>query len=221
MMAFDPMFCRVASSEPLEKARVLLGSVSTQVIVAFILVGAATILFANDIVRLMMHPKFSATAAVLPWLLAAGVAGVADGVGSIGAKYAKKVIWFVPVYLARGALVIGLDLLLVPHLGAVGAGIANFATAVVVMLLRFACSRAFWPVPLQLKRIALVVGAGTLVIVIGFHRPMGVGFYHKAAHVEYLCLVGHSIYGLDGVWAAPVGADQVGAHLALEPTALP
>jgi O-antigen/teichoic acid export membrane protein len=176
MMAFDPMFCRVASSEPLEQARVFLGSVSTQVIIAFVLLGTAAILFANDIVRLMMHPKFSATAAVLPWLLAAGVAGVVDGVGSIGAKYAKKVIWFVPVYLARGGLVIGLDLWLVPHLGAVGAGIANLATAVMVMLLRFACSRAFWPVPINLLKIAVAMGLGTLVVIIGLSNLGGTGF---------------------------------------------
>lgn len=182
LMAFDPMFFRVAATEPPEKSRPFLGHISTQLIIAFIFIGVGAITISRDLVALMMDRKFAPAALVVPWLIASAIAGVADVICSAGAKYAKKIIWFVPIYIARGVLVVGLDILLVPKLGALGAGIANLVLAVTMMFMRFGCSRFFWPVPINVKRIGLVLLVGLIPSLMGNllpERPFGWNFAAK------------------------------------------
>ena len=172
LMAFDPLFFRMAAAEPPEKSKPILGDISTQLIVLFILFGIGGILYSKDAVVLMLDRKFYPAAAVLPWLFATAIVGTVDTIGSAGAKFAKKVIWFAPIYIARGVFVVVLDVLLVPSWGAEGAGMANLVVATAMMVMRYGCSYRYWPVPIAYGRIGTVILNGLLPLVIGLLFPM-------------------------------------------------
>ena len=163
-MSYDPFFMRTACDPDQKAARMILGATGTRIILGFCFLGFAGILFAGAVVHLMMAPQYYAVAAVLPFMIAGMVVGVGDYVGSMGAKFAKKQIWFTPVYLAATLLNALLDWLLVPQWGAVGAAVAGMLCAGATMLLRFACSQRFWPVPLDFRSI---FAAGSLCLFAG------------------------------------------------------
>lgn len=152
-MSYDPFFMRTACDPDQKAARTILGTTGTRIILGFCFLGFVGILFSEAVVQLMMAPQYYAIAMVLPFMIVSMVVGVGDYVGSMGAKFAKKQIWFTPVYLAATLLNALLDWLLVPHWGAVGAAIAGMLCACATMLLRFACSQSFWPVPLDFRSI--------------------------------------------------------------------
>lgn len=80
---------------------------------------------------------------------------------SPGLWIAKKTWWVAIITLSSGVLNLGLDFLLIPHVGLVGTAIATLASATLAAIAHFTFGQTFYRIPFQWRRIGL--GACTAV----------------------------------------------------------
>ncbi|MBN1269164.1 MAG: oligosaccharide flippase family protein [Kiritimatiellae bacterium] len=164
LTSYQPYFFRIAASEERAKVEGLLGALSTQVMLLLLVVLVAVILLMDEIVAIMLDARFSDAARVAPWLASAVLFHSFSAIMGLGANFAKKHLWFAWIVLAGGVLNVGLDLLVIPRYGAVGAAVATAAAALVMMFLRLACSQHYWPVRFAYRPLLEVGAAGAMMI---------------------------------------------------------
>lgn len=160
IMSFEPFFFKVASTEEEKNAKNLLGLLCTKIIIVFLFFVLGMLLFYENIVDIMLDVKFSKVSEILPFLILANLFNFWDGVGSLGTKFAKKHIWFTPIYIVAGLTNLGLNILWIPKYGAVGAAMATMVSTGIVMLSRTLSSQYFWHVSMKYHRILEAVLLG-------------------------------------------------------------
>lgn len=124
-------------------------------------------LLARWIVRLLAAPEFFDAYEAIG-LLAAGI--------TLYALYLVQVVvlgrtgrteFNFPATIAATAVNIGLNLVLVPPLGIVGAGLALVASYLVVLALMYAFTQRLFPVPYEWGRLALVIAVAAALVGVG------------------------------------------------------
>jgi O-antigen/teichoic acid export membrane protein len=114
---------------------------------------------AFDLVRLMTTPQYVGAARVVPWL---GLAVAFQGIyllTSIGLNISKRTAYY-PVSTGAAAVTsAGLNLLLIPRFGMLGAAWAAVAAYAVLAAVAFAFSRRFYPIEYEWGRLLRVVMA--------------------------------------------------------------
>ena len=137
-------------------------SVATYGIAVLCLMTAGLSAMAADLLDLVTHGQYVAAAGVVTWT-AVGVAfyGVYL-LTSIGLNITSRTAYY-PMTTAVGAAVnIGLNFLLVPRFGIIGAAWANAAAYALQAALAYAFSQHFYPVAYEYGRVLRAVGASLL-----------------------------------------------------------
>jgi O-antigen/teichoic acid export membrane protein len=143
------------------------GFVLTYVMYACCWLSLALSLLAPWIVRLLTTPKFYGASEVVPLLVFGGTAFIAFNVMSIGIGRAKKT-QFNWVVTGGAALVnIGLNFVLIPPYGMMGAAVSTLVAYLVMFLGMTVRAQQVFPVPYQWRRIALAAGAAVALTVLG------------------------------------------------------
>jgi O-antigen/teichoic acid export membrane protein len=137
-------------------------------------VSVALSLLAPWIVRVLTAPAFYAGARVVPLLAFGGTAFIAFNVMSIGIGRAKKTQFNWVVTGVAAAVNIGLNFVLIPPYGMMGAAVATLVAYVVMFLGMTVRAHQVFPVPYQWRRVALVVAAAVGLTVLGkaLHVPL-------------------------------------------------
>jgi O-antigen/teichoic acid export membrane protein len=119
------------------------------------------------IVRALTRPTFYPGSRVVPILAFGATAFIAFNVMSIGIGRAKKTQFNWVVTGVAAAVNIGLNFVLIPAYGMIGAAVATLVAYVVMFLGMTVRAQQVFPVPYQWRRITLVVAAAVGLTVLG------------------------------------------------------
>jgi len=158
-----------------QEAKRTYGFVLTYVLFFSCWMSLALGLLAPWIVRVLTRPAFYPGSRVVPILAFGATAFIAFNVMSIGIGRAKKTQFNWVVTGVAAAVNIGINLILIPPYGMMGAATATLIAYVVMFLGMTVRAQQVFPVPYQWRRIALVVGAAVGLTVLGkaLHVPLG------------------------------------------------
>jgi len=126
--------------------------------------------FSPDIYRLLGGDAgYQSGHALVPWLTMAALLYGAVNVLDIGVFVAKKVYWHVIIFTTCAALNLGLNVVIIPHFGCLGAAWAKVVTYTVLALLMYAISNRYLPIRYEATRIAalLAIAIGCMVAAAG------------------------------------------------------
>lgn len=153
--AWGPYYIRIAAGE---RPGETFNTVATTLLFVLCLVGLGLIVFTEPVIRIMAAPAFwSAYHVVFPLVLA----GVASGMMSIfdvGINVAKKTRHFVYIIGAGGLVNVGLNWLLIPAFGTIGAGFSLALAYLTTMALTYRVSQRLYPIPYDTGRMLRLAG---------------------------------------------------------------
>ncbi len=148
-------------------AKATFRTVTTYGVLVLTLLACGLAATATDIVRLMTEPRYYGAAPIVPWI---GLSVVLQGVyllTSIGLNISKRTGYY-PVSTGLAAVTaVGLNLLLVPRYGMMGAAWSNAASYGVLAASGFVFSQRVYPVQYEWSRIARIAAAGGLAAIAG------------------------------------------------------
>jgi O-antigen/teichoic acid export membrane protein len=162
--AWNPVFFSVANRD---RARLVLGRTLTYYFGALCFGVAALTVAGDPLVRLMAHPDFHGAARVIPLIaLAYLLGGVASYLGT-GLIVANRT-HVIAVVMTIGAIVnIGLNVVLIPAFGMMGAAVATIASfASNAALVLWAVSR-WYPIRIESDRLLRVAAAVLAPLLLG------------------------------------------------------
>jgi O-antigen/teichoic acid export membrane protein len=194
--AWAPFYYATAKTEA--DARRILGAMTTYAVAILVLLAAGLSAVAGDVVPLMTKPEYAVAARVVPWI-ALGV--VFQGIyllTSIGLNITRNTGYY-PVSTAISAAVsVGLNLVLVPRHGIMGAAWANAIAYATLAGTAFQFSRRVYPIPYEWGRLARVAtGAAAAYLAAGF-VPALPPLASAAARGATVVLVYLVVLGLSG-----------------------
>ena len=118
-------------------------------------------------VRLLTTPAFYGGARVVPLLVFGATAFIGFNVMSIGIGRAKATQFNWVVTGAAAVVAVGLNLILIPPYGMMGAAASTLVAYTVMFLGMTVRAQQVFPVPYQWRRLATVVGAAVALTVVG------------------------------------------------------
>jgi len=124
-------------------------------------------LLAPWLVRLLTTPAFYGGARVVPLLVFGATAFIGFNVMSIGIGRAKATQFNWVVTGAAAVIAVGLNLILIPPYGMMGAAASTLVAYTVMFLGMTVRAQQVFPVPYQWRRLATVVGAAVALTVVG------------------------------------------------------
>ena len=125
--------------------------------------------------RLLTQPQFYEGARVVSLLAFAGVAFTGYTVVAIGVGRARKTQFNWVVTGLAGALNIGLNFVLIPPYGMIGAAIATLIAYVLMFVLMTLNAQRVFPAPYQWRRVATATGVAVALDVTGEWAGLGLG----------------------------------------------
>ena len=165
--AYQPSYYRLMSSKRKDKDSQVVRTFKAwlALITAIASVG---ILFGGPFLRVFAGPRFAATIDVFPWIILAGFMGGFYFFFSTPIFYFKRTKYLPAITGASAAVNIGLNLLLIPVWGIVGAAIATVVSHVaqsgLALMIGNRLYRTRWPYGWSLLSVAIVAVALWLVV---------------------------------------------------------
>jgi O-antigen/teichoic acid export membrane protein len=150
-----------------DEAKRTYGYVLTYVVYAACWLSLALSLLAPWLVRLLTTPRFYRASEVVPLLVFGGTAFIAFNVMSIGIGRAKRTQFNWVVTGAAAAVNVGLNFLLIPPYGMIGAAISTLVAYLVMFLGMTVRAQQVFRVPYQWRRVALASGTAVGLTVLG------------------------------------------------------
>ena len=139
-------------------------------------------LFAPELTRLVAPAAYRG-ATSLVFVLSAAILIASCYNFAPGLWIAKRTGRVALIGLASGAINLVLNLVLIPRLGLIGAGVSTLTSASLACIAHFASSQALYPVPFRWRRL---IGAGLLVAVTGVVIGRGATDGWLPAQIELL-----------------------------------
>lgn len=119
----------------------------TVLVSLFCLLGAGMAAFAPELVRLLASPAYAGAAAVIPWLVFAGVANAIYLLFVNILFYERAAVGMIPVGTAAGAVIsLGLSIALVPRFGLFGAAVSALLAQTLATIFVAVLARRYEPV---------------------------------------------------------------------------
>lgn len=139
--------------------------------------------FAGELVGLMAPPSYSLAVFVVPWVAFSQVFWGIYQISIIGLHLTKRTLYISLVTMFAAIINIGINLLLIPLLGILGAAIATFFAFLVLAVAGYVVAQRFYSYPVDWMRmgklllasivvVALIVALGSLDIAIGLERVL-------------------------------------------------
>jgi len=149
-------------------------------------------LLAPWLVRLLTTPAFYGGARVVPLLVFGATAFIGFNVMSIGIGRAKATQFNWVVTGAAAVIAVGLNLILIPPYGMMGAAASTLVAYTVMFLGMTVRAQQVFPVPYQWRRLATVVGAAVALTVVGkwLDVPLGGALALCAVYPQVLLPLG-------------------------------
>lgn len=139
------------------------------IMAAFLFLG---IMLFIDVVMLFVGEEFREGQKVVPILLVAYVFyGIVFNL-SFWFKLSERTTWGAAISIFGALITIGLNVWLIPIIGYMGSAWATLASYTAMMIVSFGLSKVYYPIPYDLKRIALyLLLAGAIYLASGYIQP--------------------------------------------------
>jgi O-antigen/teichoic acid export membrane protein len=206
--AWAPFYYATAR-EP-DAARVF-STVTTYGIAVLALMTAGLSAIATDLLQVVTHGQYVAAADIVTWTAVGVFFYGVYLLTSIGLNITAKTAYY-PITTAIGAgLNIGLNFVLIPKVGIIGAAWANGAAYAVQAALAFRFSQRFYPVGYEYARISRVVIAATVAFLIANKLPLMPAWLGIAVRGTVVVVIMSSLLWVTGFF----NADEIRALNAL------
>ena len=130
--------------------------------------AAATLaVFTPEILRLLTPKSYAGAGTVVAYLAFASIGHGVYYIASIGVNLVKKTSHIGWTTLVAAGVTVGLNFLLVPRLGMMGAAIGTLVAHWLSAALLFVMSQQHYPIPYRWRELALIVTASAGVIALG------------------------------------------------------
>lgn len=135
-------------------------------IAAALIASLAFSFYSREIVAWIVTPDYSASAALLPWLAPAALM-TQMYIFLPGIAIERRTGWQLALTSASAGVSIGLNALLIPHWGALGAAVATCIAALIFIVLWLCASQRLYRLPLHISAVMIAVGAYGTCLTLG------------------------------------------------------
>ncbi len=153
-------FYYATSREP-DAPRIFAG-ITTYGFAVLCLLAAGLSAVGGDLLALMARPDYAAAEPIIAWTAIGVLLQGAYLLTSIGLNITKQTRYYPVATIAAASVNVGLNYVLIPRFGIIGAAWANGAAYGVQAAIAFTFSQHFYPVPYEWGRLARVAGAAGL-----------------------------------------------------------
>jgi O-antigen/teichoic acid export membrane protein len=126
-------------------------------------------MFAIDILKVFTQPAFYSAKAVVPFLCTSVFLTNAYFIVSIGINLTKKLQHTIWITILAAALNIGLNFLLTPLFGPVGASFCIMAANFVIFILTYIFSQKYYHIDYKFKKVLIVLFPAAAIIAISYY----------------------------------------------------
>ena len=130
-------------------------------------------MLSEELVTVMAAPAFREAYRVVPVLAGAFVLEGLATIGNVGMPLYRKVKYRPAILVTAGALNVGLNLVMVPRFGAMGAAVSLCASLGLKFVLEMLVSYRLYPVPYEYWRLARLAAVAAAVYALGEGVPWG------------------------------------------------
>jgi len=139
-------------------------NVLTTLAASIMFLALFVISFRHELVALMAPAEYAAAAIVVPWIALSQVAFALYPVLSLGPKIAKNTILLSVVTLISCLVNLGLNFLLIPRIGILGAAYATFVGYWVLAIVVYIIGNRYFAFPIDWRRLAKVALAAIMTV---------------------------------------------------------
>ena len=129
-----------------------------------------TSLFGQEIIKILTigKPDYWNAYLIVPFIAFGIVFGMMKDTTSYGLQIVKKTGVMASVIIFVSLLNIGLNILLIPFMGAIGAGLSTLLSQIVYFCAMYYYSHRYYPVSYEFRKIFLAIGLGALFCIVAF-----------------------------------------------------
>jgi O-antigen/teichoic acid export membrane protein len=149
-----PFFYRTATEESEETSKTIFATVAAYNAALFAFLGLGTILFAREIIMVFVTSQYLEAEAVVPFVVWASIFQSLSSVPARGIYLVKKTGVLPAVVLAPAALNIGLNFVLIPRYGMMGAAWSTLLAYPMLLGLTLWLAQRVYSIPYDYRRIA-------------------------------------------------------------------
>lgn len=142
------------------RAPQIFAKVATGFTIAGSLAALGAAAFATDVVRLLLTPEFEPARYVVPFSAFSAVLYGLYTLAGTGLTVEGKTVWIATIFGAAAALNIGLNLVLIPAFGLMGAAYSTILGYAALAVATGAMSQRYYRIPWQLVRTGGALGIG-------------------------------------------------------------
>jgi len=141
----------------------LLGGILTYFVLVGMFVALGLSVLSKEVLMVMATPPFYGAYKVIPLIALSYVLYGCYFVFNPGMLIAKKTKYAAPIVGAGAVMNLGLNYLLIPNYGMMGAAVATVISYLMLPIGLFVLSRRFYPIKYEWGRVAKIFGAAALV----------------------------------------------------------
>lgn len=161
--AWSPWFYRIGDRP---EAAVVFSRMTTLVMGGVMVMGVGTSALAPQIVAIIARPEYASAADVLPVVAMASVLYGLYTMLSVAVFYAKATARLATITVTAALLNIGVNVVLIPPLGILGAAWATFVAYAFFAAVTWWYARRVYPVHLEVSRLAALAGLAGVALVL-------------------------------------------------------
>ncbi|WP_031425100.1 oligosaccharide flippase family protein [Flavimarina sp. Hel_I_48] len=192
LMAYNPLFYKLANSEDKIRSKSKLFQVNNILVVFMLLVTFVVAFLSKDIIYLFFDKEYQVTYTVIP-LIAFGTFFIQMiSLQNLSFHQEKKTLVIMNINLVAAGVNIALNFLLIKNYGYLGAAWATLITQVLFFLLVYKIAKRYYFIPYKWKEIVpLFILFALFVIINTFYLPAGLTFL--LLKVGFILIVGFLI----------------------------
>jgi O-antigen/teichoic acid export membrane protein len=166
--AWAPFFLE-AMARP--EAKQIYSRITTYVVAVLVLLVAGLAATAGELVALMTAPGYEDAASIVPWIALGVLLQGFYQITSIGLSITKRMALLPAATAASTVVAIGMNLLLVPRYGILGAAWAYTLAYAALATVGFVLSQRVYPVQYDWRRLSIVGLAGVMAYLLAMLAP--------------------------------------------------
>ncbi|UCD38033.1 MAG: oligosaccharide flippase family protein [Fidelibacterota bacterium] len=149
------------------------GRILTYYVMVLGFIGLSVSVLAHEILVVMTTPDFYRAATVVPFIIIAYIFFGIRNMTNTGLAIRNKMKYVPPIVITAAALNIGLNFVLIPQHGMLGAAWATVVSYLFLVTVNTAVNLRFWHVPYEYPRLLKVAAAWAIVYGLSLAIPIG------------------------------------------------
>ncbi|MBZ0168809.1 Polysaccharide biosynthesis protein [Candidatus Methylomirabilis lanthanidiphila] len=165
--ALVPFFYATATKESEGRSKAIFSRIATYNVAMIAGLGLGTVLFGRELIEILASAKYAEAEAVVPIIVAASFLQALFDIPSKGIYLQRKTGYLLPLFTIPAALNIGLNFVLIPRFGMMGAAWATLVCYAVMIVLTLTISQRIYYIPYEYVRISKVILGACMLATFG------------------------------------------------------